>query len=140
MSVLTGMAAHIHAYRLLKRSVLLTMPKGPRHNPSQSLTEYVIWWLEQPGGAANSTRLGDLVRGLAREKRSLELYSPEEMAEVCQRIVKRIDSVSPGGDGTADEKARAAERALAWPNWPHKWRESYDDTVAFRLAGTRKDP
>jgi len=128
-ATLAELSAHVCAYRLLRRLMLLTLPKGRHDNPSHSLPEYVTWFIEQPGSDANSTRLGDLVRGLADERRSLELYSPEEMAQVCTRIAARLAAVSPDGDGTQAEKNQAAERAAAWPNWPDKWRESYAETM-----------
>ena len=93
--------SHITAYRLLRRLMLLTLQKLPGDNPGQSLPEYVTWFIEQPEGTNGGRRLGQLVRAFSEEKRSLELYSPQEMEAVCKRIVQRLDSLE--SDGKAEE-------------------------------------
>ena len=119
----------VTAYRLLRRLMLLPLPKKRLDNPHHSVTEYVTWFIEQPDGTNGGTRLGSLIRGFADQPRSLELYSPEEMETVSQRIAERIISLEPDGSAPENDKAHAAARAEAWPHWPEGWRDSLQDAM-----------
>jgi len=119
----------VTAHRLLRRLMLLSIPKGRFDNPDQTITEYVTWFIEQPDGTSGGTRLGALIRGFSDEKRSLELYSPGEMDVASQRIAERILSLEPDGSAQENEKAQAAQRAELWPHWPEGWRDSLQDAM-----------
>lgn len=113
--------------RLLRRLLLLSLPKGPRNEPGLSVLEYIEIYIRSSGEGLgrDTTRHADLLRGLGEAcgipSRDHTLYTGSEMRTIGARIVASIDDLGPGGEASDADKAMAARRGGDFPWWPDGW-------------------
>ena len=118
----------VDAYRLLRRLLLLTLPKGPRQNPNLNEAEYVEMFVGQVKfRGAPPSQLGNLIRGTAGKaglpERQLHEYSQDDWLVIAKRLAAELDQVEALEPGTPDHDLATA-RAQTWPDWPMGWQSS----------------
>ena len=104
---------------------MLTVERGRHDHPDLNRAEFVDMLLRSDNfrGWPEKTRLGDLVRAIAKqcglEERELSLYSTEEWEVIATRLANQV----------SEAESSPAEGSEAWPHWPAGWKQSWRDAA-----------
>ena len=105
----------VDAYRLIRRLLMVSLPK--ESFPNLNRAEFVDFYLRGAPARRDGTRLGDMVRniakGLGMPERELMGYGESDWAEIAAYLAGCVDTEVP------------LPEAESWGHWPDGWQESH---------------